>query len=91
MTTVFLLAAVASALLFWPKGFDPMKIVTGFLGNDSSSDAPSCCGGSRPSFLEATSCLASVRKRLNLTDSLDDEQKEAIDVLQLALTSGSDE
>lgn len=44
-----------------------------------------------PSFLDATRDLANVRKRLLSTGHLDDDQREAIDTLQLALTSGSDE
>lgn len=45
---------------------------------------------STPTFLDATRDLANVRKRLTATGHLEDEQREAIDVLQLALTSGSD-
>jgi hypothetical protein len=44
-----------------------------------------------PTFIEATSDLSNVRKRLNSTGHLDEDQREAIDTLQLALTAGSDQ
>ena len=43
-----------------------------------------------PSYKDAISNLALVRKRLLDTDTLGDDQKEAIDTLTLALVVGSD-
>jgi hypothetical protein len=83
MTIAGLLAA-AAAILFWPKG-KPAPAPMPFEPVDIKPMAPRV-----PGFLEATAALAEVRKRLVATDELGDEEREAIDTLQLALTSGSD-
>lgn len=44
-----------------------------------------------PSYRDAIGNLAAVRLRLKATGKLDDDQKQAIDVLTLALVDGSDE
>jgi hypothetical protein len=44
-----------------------------------------------PSYRDAIANLAAVRLRLKATGKLDDDQKQAIDVLTLALVDGSDE
>lgn len=44
-----------------------------------------------PNYRDAIWNLAQVRFRLRVTDSLNDDQKKAIDVLTLALVDGSDE
>jgi hypothetical protein len=80
MTIAGLLAA-AAAILFWPKG-KPLP---------SPLFVPTPAKAAGPSFLEATASLADVRKRLVATDLLSDAEKKAIDVLQLALTAGSDQ
>lgn len=78
MTYVMLILA-AVAVLFWPSRTKlPALPVT-------KPQAPRV-----PTFLEATSALADVRRRLVAGELLGDEQKKAIDVLQLALTAGSD-
>lgn len=93
MTTAAILAALASAILFWPKSFDPIQTVKGFITSDGDECDKKCCstGSSAPTFIQATECLASVKKRLNATETLEEEQKEAINILQLALTNGSEE
>jgi hypothetical protein len=83
MTIAGLLAA-AAAILFWPKG-KPAPAPMPFEPVNVKPLAPRV-----PGFLEATAALAEVRKRLVATDELGDEEREAIDTLQLALTSGSD-
>lgn len=88
MTTTILLAAAGAALLFWPKSLNLSKVKE-FL----PLDIESCkgCDSSKPTFLEATASLAEVKKRLDETESLDDEQEDAVNVLQLALTKGSNQ
>jgi len=46
--------------------------------------------GTGPSYQEAIANLAFVRRRLLNTETLGDDQKEAIDTLTLALVVGSD-
>lgn len=45
---------------------------------------------STPSYQQAIANLALVRLRLNLTDTLTEPEKKAIDALTLALVAGSD-
>lgn len=85
MTAAMILAGAATALLFWPQSLGlPQLLPEGLaFSHKKKSDGPT--------FLEATAALADVKKRLRNTDSLDEEQAEAINVLQLALTSGSED
>ena len=76
MTYVVLIAA-AAAVLFWPA-----KARLPALPSDRPPKIPT--------FLEATAALADVRRRLVAGELLGDDQRKAIDVLQLALTAGSD-
>jgi hypothetical protein len=76
--TYMLLIAAAAAVLFWPSR---AKLP----GLPVVNPAPQI-----PTFLEATAALADVRRRLVAGDLLGDDQRKAIDVLQLALTAGSD-
>ena len=85
MMTIAGLMAAAAAVLFWPRA----KPTTPSLFTPSPAEV-SPPAPRMPSFLEATGDLANVRRRLVATDQLGDPEKKAIDVLQLALTSGSD-
>ena len=85
MMTIAGLMAAAAAVLFWPKAKAPAPSLFTPSPAEVSPPAPRM-----PSFLEATGDLANVRRRLVATDQLGDPEKKAIDVLQLALTSGSD-
>lgn len=82
MTYVLLLGA-AALVLFWPskKPSLPQLIPT-----PKPTAAPKV-----PTFLEATSALADVRRRLLVGEMLGEDERKAIDTLQLALTAGSDE
>lgn len=82
MTYVLLLGA-AALVLFWPskKPSLPQLIPT-----PKPPAAPKV-----PTFLEATSALADVRRRLLAGDLLGENERKAVDTLQLALTAGSDE
>lgn len=80
MTYVILLAA-AAAILFWPARKAPLP---------SLVPTPAPASPKVPTFLEATSALADVRRRLLAGELLGDAERKAVDVLQLALTAGSD-
>ena len=79
MTYVILLAA-AAAVLFWPSKRPILPPLT-----PTGPVSPKI-----PTFLEATSALADVRRRLLAGDLLGDAERKAVDVLQLALTAGSE-
>ena len=87
--SVLLLIAVAAFVLFWPVAKKTSLLSPAI---PAPADVPEPVQKEIvPSFIEATKNLATVRTRLLKTELLDDEQKEAIDVLQLALTAGSDQ
>jgi hypothetical protein len=71
-----LLCAAAAAVFFLPVIKTAGKTV-------ASKQSP-------PSYQAAIANLALVRLRLNLTDTLTDPEKKAIDALTLALVAGSD-
>lgn len=79
------LIAAAAAVLLWPR---PQKQGPTLFAPSPAEAAPQTPRA--PTFLLATENLATVRRRLVHTDLLGDAEKKAIDVLQLALTSGSD-
>jgi hypothetical protein len=79
MISLLLCAAAAAVFLF------PMAKVT---GKPAAFGPPSKPKG--PSYQEAIANLALVRLRLNLTDTLTDPERKAIDALTLALVAGSD-
>ncbi len=89
MTTIVMLAAAGAALLLWPNFLDLKKLLPDALNFLKGDEGKNCCGRS-PTFLEATSSLANVKKRLSQTELLEDEQEEAVNILQLALTNGSE-
>lgn len=80
MTYVILIAA-AAAVLFWPSKAKLPALPT---------PRPAKPDPKVATFLEATAALAAVRHRLVAGELLGDDEREAINVLQLALTAGSD-
>lgn len=80
MTIPLLLAAAAAVLFFWPSGGLKMPTMSIFV-HDSQQKALT--------FAEAIDALSVVQSRLSRTNELDDEQREAVDVLTLALVRGS--
>ena len=77
---IALLLCVAAATVF-------------FLPTIKASAKPAAFGPSKPvapTYQAAIANLALVRLRLNLTETLTDPEKKAIDALTLALVSGSD-
>lgn len=75
--TYMILIAAAAAVLLWPSR-----------GKLPGLPAPK--PAKIPTFLEATAALADVRRRLAAGELLGEPERKAIDVLQLALTAGSD-
>lgn len=71
------LIAAAAAVLLWPS-------------RASLPGLPAPKPPKVPTFLAATSALADVRRRLVAGELLGEAERKAIDVLQLALTAGSD-
>ena len=75
MTLAQMMAAAAAVMVgLWPQ----LKLI------------PRVIPSSGPTYQEAMANLAFVRRRLLATETLGDEQKEAIDTLTLALVAGSD-
>lgn len=81
--TAFQYVCAASAVIIaaWPA----IKSAAGVVPS-----LPCQSGKSGVSYQDAMENMAVVRSRLVKTDSLGEEQKKAIDVLTLALVSGSD-
>lgn len=79
----YVCGAAALAVAAWPQ-------IVSFVGRvlEPSDVQPEPQGG--VSYQDAIENLAVVRVRLLKTELLGDEQKKAIDVLTLALVSGSD-
>jgi hypothetical protein len=83
MTIEQTLAAVAAVgVAAWPT----IKTVAAWL----SARRPDVPAAIKPPYSEAMDDLQSVRLRLVRTGCLDQDQKNAIDVLTLALVDGSD-
>jgi hypothetical protein len=83
MTYEQMLAAVAAVgVAAWPT----IKTVASWL----SARGPVAPTAIKPPYSEAMADLQSVRLRLVRTACLDQDQKNAIDVLTLALVDGSD-
>jgi hypothetical protein len=76
-----MLFAAAAAVLLWPSKAELPTL---------PSPRPKPADPKVATFLEATAALAAVRHRLVAGELLGDDEREAINVLQLALTAGSD-
>lgn len=82
MMTLILLAVAAAALL-WPAGAEKVQ--------PSLPPLPAEPASSKPTYQTAIAALATIRRRLSATASLTDAEKDAINLLTLALVSGSEE
>jgi len=80
-TFQYICAAAAVVVAAWPAIKNAAGVVP---------PLPCQSGKSGVSYQDAMENIAVVRTRLVKTDSLGEEQKKAIDVLTLALVSGSD-
>ena len=78
-----ILIAAAAAVAFWPS-----QAIIG--GSQSKLFAPAKEEKTQHTYMKAIDSLAYCRARLAATDALDDKAKSAIDVITLALVSGSD-
>lgn len=83
---IFLCIAAAAAILLWPTA---KKAVPTF-APPAPVPEPEPAEPWQPTFLDATVSLAAVRRRLIHTSLLAESEKKAVDILQLALTAGSD-
>ena len=87
MIIYVLLAAAALALFMpWPLRKDSKPAL-----DLSKYDNPVPAQPRQPQYIQAVASLQTVQKRLSHTEHLDEEQQEAINVLALALTAGSDQ
>lgn len=80
--TQILASATAAAIVLWPA----ITALVSWL----ATAKPAGESAVRPLYGEAMSDLQNVRLRLVRTGCLDQDQKNAIDVLTLALVDGSD-
>jgi hypothetical protein len=78
--------AVATAIVAWPT----LRVVAGWLAARRSS-LPTVAATVKPSYSTVMDDLQSVRLRLLRTGCLAQDQKNAIDILTLALVDGSDQ
>jgi len=81
----WLLAVAAAAVALWPTGKKTDKAQV-YVPSPLELDPPK----RQTSYLDAVACLQKVRSRLVHTNHLEAEQTEALDVLTLALSAGSD-
>jgi len=80
----WLLAVAAAAVALWPTG--KKSAPSAYAPSTLEIDPPK----RQTTYLDAVACLQKVRQRLTHTNHLEDEQTEALDVLTLALSAGSD-
>lgn len=83
MIAYALIAAAAVALL-WPSKKIDNKVID--LLEDKPVKQPE---RKHITYLDAVACLQKVSKRLESTQELEDEQREALEVITLALSRGS--
>ena len=84
---VYALIAAAALALLWPSKLVPKKPTINI--DELDNIKPIQPERHTVKYLEAVACLQKVAKRLELTEELDDEQKEALEVITLALSRGS--
>ena len=84
---VYALIAAAALALLWPSKLVPKKPTINI--DELDKIKPIQPERHAVKYLEAVACLQKVAKRLELTEELDDEQKEALEVITLALSRGS--
>lgn len=80
----WLLAVAAAAVALWPTG--KKSAPSAYVPSTLEIDPPK----RQTTYLDAVACLQKVRQRLTHTNHLEDEQTEALNVLTLALSAGSD-
>jgi hypothetical protein len=78
--------AVATVIVAWPT----LRVVAGWLA-DRRTSLPTVAATVKPSYSTVMDDLQSVRLRLLRTGCLNQDQRNAIDILTLALVDGSDQ
>lgn len=86
--TILALVAVAVVLLLLPSPKKPVPPMFSLVPTQQTDPAPAL--PKQVQYLDAVASLQSVRHRLVATDQLGEEQREAINVLTLALVGGSE-
>ena len=86
-TTQVLVAAAAALVAAWPL----VKNAIVWLAARRPLPLPPAAAAIKPTYSDAINDLQSVRSRLLRTGCLAQDQKNAIDVLTLALVDGSDQ
>jgi|AACY02.3.fsa_nt_gi hypothetical protein len=81
----WLLAVAAAAVALWPIGKKPSQRPI-YIPSPAELEP----ARRQTSYLDAVACLQKVRSRLVHTNHIEAEQTEALDVLTLALSAGSD-
>ena len=84
---VYALIAAAALALLWPAGLKQKKPLINI--DDLDSMKPVQPERHKVRYLDAVACLQKVAKRLELTGELEDDQKEALKVITLAISRGS--
>jgi hypothetical protein len=79
--------AVATAIVAWPT----LRVVAGWLAARRPSLPTPAAATVKPSYSDVMDDLQSVRLRLLRTGCLNQDQRNAIDILTLALVDGSDQ
>jgi hypothetical protein len=88
---IYVLIAAAVVTLFWPTKKKPSAAPTlDFSKYDGLAESVRV-KLKAPAYIQSVAALQTVQKRLAHTEHLDEEQQEAINVLALALTAGSDQ
>jgi len=85
---IYVLLAAAALALFMPW---PLRKAAKPALDLSKYDEPVVVKPKHPEYIHSVAALQTVQKRLSHTEHLDEEQQEAINVLALALTAGSDQ
>lgn len=86
---VYALVCAAILCLVWPMNKKATDLI---LDLDSlSPEEPVPYAPKETKYIEAVAALQVVQTRLHNTDLLDDDQRDAINTLALALTAGSTE
>jgi hypothetical protein len=85
-------AVAAVCVAFWPNVLQAWNAWRASRPVNVNVDAPDQMvpSAKAPSYRDSIFFLSEVRRRLIVTETLDDSRKKAIDVLTLALVDGSD-
>lgn len=83
-------AVAAVSVAFWPNVLQAWNAWMTFRPVNVDAPDQMVPSAKAPSYRDSIFFLSEVRRRLIVTETLDDSRKKAIDVLTLALVDGSD-